>query len=71
MTDHDDPMKRFERTIAAALFAAARDGSLRERLTEGVREVREAMSEDDQARLDAEVERAIAWHGGERHRPSN
>jgi hypothetical protein len=65
MADHDDPMKRFERTIACALFAAARDGSLRKRLTDGVREAREAMSEDDQEQLDAEVERTIAWHGVE------
>jgi hypothetical protein len=65
MTDRDDPMTRFERTIAAALFAAARDGTLRKRLTECVSKAREAMSADDQARLDAHVDRAITWHGVE------
>jgi hypothetical protein len=61
----DDPIKRFERTIASFLFQAAADGTLCRRLTEGVREAREAMSEDDRARIDAEVERTIAWHGVE------
>jgi hypothetical protein len=56
-------LKRAQDALDRLLYEMAGNGALRKGLTEGVREARDAMSEDDRERLDAEVERTIAACG--------
>jgi hypothetical protein len=56
-------LQRAKDALDRLLYVSAQDGSLRDLLTKHTEEAREAMSEDDRARLDAEIDRTNQRYG--------